>query len=357
MFIVGTRPEIIKTAPVLRATRDSDAISPYLVHTDQHYDDNMSAAFFEALNLEPPDEHLGVGSGTQAEQTADGLVTIERLLTSREPKAVLAQGDTNAVLSTAIAASKLPVEFGHIEAGIRSFDRSMPEEVNRVVADTVADLCFAPTSRAVENLSAEGVVDGVYETGNTVVDACLEHRSIAESTSEVLDSFDFTTGEYVVATIHRPGNTDDLDRLSTILDELDSQDYPVVFPCHPRTREAIDGLRFEATGSLMLIEPLDYLDFLKLIANARLAVTDSGGIQEEAAILEVPCLTIRPNTERPETIEAGVNRLIQPKAISEAMMELFFDDARHSEMQGAPHLYGDGTSGERIASILEKRYV
>ena len=250
MFVVGTRPEIIKTAPVLRAARESDVIDPYLVHTDQHYDDNMSAAFFEALNLESPNEHLGVGSGTQAEQTADGLVEVEQLLKTREPAAVLAQGDTNAVLSTAIAASKLPVEFGHIEAGIRSFDRSMPEETNRILADKVADLCGAPTAGAVDNLAAEGIEDGVYETGNTVVDACLEHSAIAESESEILDQFELTPEEYAVTTIHRASNTDDSDRLSTILDGLDSQEYPVVFPCHPRTRQVIDDLGFEATGSL-----------------------------------------------------------------------------------------------------------
>jgi len=312
VFVVGTRPEIIKTAPVLRAIREIDVISPYLVHTDQHYDDNMSRAFLEALNLQSPDEHLGVGSGTQAEQTADGLVEIERILMSQSPQAILAQGDTNAVLSTAIAASKLPVDFGHNESGIRSFDRSMPEEVNRIIADKIADLCFAPTSRAVENLSADGFNEGVYKTGNTTVDACLEHSSIAESTSEILGRFDLTAGEYAETTIHRSSNTDDPNRLSMILDGLDSQEFPVVFPCHPRTREAINHLEFETTGSLNLVEPLGYLDFLKLEANARLIVTDSGGIQEEASIFEIPCLTVRPNTERPETIEAGVNRLIEP---------------------------------------------
>lgn len=356
MFIVGTRPEIIKTAPVLRAVRNTKSLNAYLAHTDQHYDDNMSAAFFEALDLGLPDEHLGVGSGTQAEQTAEGLVAIERLLEDRAPAAVLAQGDTNAVLSTAIAASKLSVDVGHIEAGIRSFDRSMPEEVNRVLADHVSDLCFAPTTVAVDNLTAEGIDTGVYETGNTVVDACLQHRSIAESASDVLDRFGLSSGEYAAATIHRPVNADDPDRLSTILAAFDSQAFPVVFPCHPRTRAAINELGFEATGSLRLVEPLDYLDFLKLEANARLIVTDSGGIQEEASILEVPCLTVRPNTERPETVEACVNRLIEPASIERAMEELFVDDSQHHAMQGAAQLYGDGNSGERIAGILAERY-
>jgi len=317
----------------------------------------MSADFFKALDLESPDEYLGVGSGSQAEQTADGLVAIERLLEAREPEAVIAQGDTNAVLSTAIGASKLPVEFGHIEAGIRSHDRSMPEEINRTLADHVADLCFAPTTVAVEHLSAEGINDGVYETGNTIVDACLEHHSIAESESEILSEFQLTAGEYAVATIHRARNTDDCTRLRTILKAFDSQEFPVVFPCHPRSKTVIDALGFQPSGSLILVDPLDYLDFLKLEANARLIVTDSGGVQEEASILGIPCLTVRPNTERPETIQAGVNRLIEPMSVREAMEELFFDDDRHREMQGAQTLYGDGTSAEKIVRIMEERYI
>jgi UDP-N-acetylglucosamine 2-epimerase (non-hydrolysing) len=316
----------------------------------------MSGEFFEALNLGFPDDHLGVHSGTQAEQTANGLIAIEQLLEERAPAVVLAQGDTNAVLSTAIAASKLPVAFGHIEAGIRSFDRSMPEEVNRVLADHVAELCFAPTSTAVDNLSAEGIEAGVYQTGNTIVDACLQHRSIADSESDVLTRFDLNPDSYAVTTIHRPINTDDPNRLSTILNGLDSQEFPVIFPCHPRTQAVIEELGFEANGSLHLVEPLGYLDFLKLETNARVIVTDSGGIQEEASILEVPCLTVRPNTERPETIDAGVNRLIEPFQVEEAMETLFVDDNRHQAMQGASQLYGDGSSGERIVEILEDRY-
>lgn len=209
VVILGTRPEIIKTAPVIREMRESNQIDPYVIHTNQHYDHSMSAAFFESLNLESPDEHLGVGSGTHAEQTADGLVAVGKLLNSRKPDAVLAQGDTNAVLSAAIAASKLPMHFCHIEAGIRSFDRSMPEEVNRVLADKAADLCFAPTARAVRNLHDEGVKDGVYETGNTIVDACLEHSSIADSESQTLEKLGLSRGGYAVTTIHRASNTGD----------------------------------------------------------------------------------------------------------------------------------------------------
>jgi UDP-N-acetylglucosamine 2-epimerase (non-hydrolysing) len=356
VFVVGTRPEIIKTAPVLRAVRDSNELSPYLIHTDQHYDSNMSGAFFESLNLDLPDEHLGVGSGTHAEQTAKGLISIGQILRSRDPAVVLAQGDTNAVLSTAIAASKLSTDFGHIEAGIRSFDRTMPEEVNRILADKVANLCFVPTSRGVKNLSAEGIKDGVYQTGNTVVDACLKHKSIGESASNILDRLGLVPQKYAVTTIHRASNTDDPDRLSTILTGLDGQEYPVIFPCHPRTQKVIDELGFEPTASLRFVEPLDYLNFLKLEANARLIVTDSGGIQEEASILEVPCLTVRPNTERPETIDAGVNRLIEPDEIKASMAELFVDDDQYGRMRGAPNLYGDGDSGERITRILEEQY-
>lgn len=356
IFVVGTRPEIIKTAPVLQSVKQSPVLNQYLVHTNQHYDDNMSATFFESLNLDDPDEHLEVGSGTQAIQTADGLIKIEEILAEREPEAVVAQGDTNAVLSTAIAASKLDVDFAHIEAGIRSYDRSMPEEVNRILADDVADLLFAPTSTAVNNLLSEGIETGVHETGNTIVDACLRHRSIAESNSKILERLDLLEDKYAIATIHRPTNTDSTNRLRSILEGFDSQAFPVVFPCHPRTRKVIDEFDFEPTGSLKLIEPLDYLDFLKLEDNARVIVTDSGGIQEEASILEVPCLTVRSNTERPETIDAGVNQLIEPSSLHHELENLFTDDQRHESMQGASNIYGDGDSGTKITEVLEAKY-
>lgn len=349
--VVGTRPELVKMAPVLRAV-DESPFSLHLVHTGQHYDDELSGSFFRALDLPAPHENLAVGSGTQAEQTADALVGVERMLAERDPACVLAQGDTNAVMSTALAASKLPTRFGHVEAGLRSFDRSMPEEVNRVVADHVSDYLFAPTAQSEQYLAEEGVTDGVFVVGNPVVDACRQHAPIARERSTVHDRFDLTAGEYVAATVHRPGNTDDPDRLRTVVETLDASPVPVVLPAHPRTTNALEAMGWEPSGSLTLCEPLEYLDFLALLSDARVAVTDSGGVQEEAAILGVPCLTVRPNTERPETVDAGVNELVDPDALAARLDALVTDDAAHDAMTGHPDLYGDGRAGERIVGTL-----
>jgi UDP-N-acetylglucosamine 2-epimerase (non-hydrolysing) len=349
--VVGTRPEIIKMAPVLRAL-EASPLSYRLVHTNQHYDAEMSGTFFETLSLPAPDDDLEVGSASQAEQTAAGLVGVAGVLREAAPGVVLAQGDTNAVLSTALATSKLPPAFGHVEAGIRSFDRTMPEEVNRVVADHVADLAFAPTDVAAGHLADESVAAAVHVTGNTVVDACREHAAIAAERSDVLERLDLVAGEYVAATIHRPGNTDDPERLRTVVTALDDADFPVVLPAHPRTKSAIEAAGLSPTGSLRLVEPLGYLDFLELERNARVVVTDSGGVQEEASILEVPCLTVRPNTERPETVDAGVNELLEPEALAERLAAVYGDDALHDAMTGHPELYGDGRAGERIVDLV-----
>ena len=349
--VVGTRPEIIKMAPVVRAAQGRFDL--YLVHTGQHYDDEMSGAFFESLDLPRPDDNLEIGSGSQAEQTASGLVGVESMLVERDPEAVLALGDTNAVMSTALAAAKLPTKFGHVEAGLRSFDRTMPEEVNRVIADHVADFSFAPTPKAVEHLEEEGITAGVYETGNTVVDACREHAPLADERSTILADLDVAGRDYVAATIHRASNTDDPDRLRAIVDALDAASAPVVLPAHPRTTSVLDDAGYEPSGSLRLVDPLDYLDFLKLLDDARVAVTDSGGIQEEASILEVPCLTVRPNTERPETVSAGVNRLVDPEELGGRLETLLTDDAAREAMTGSPDLYGDGSAGEHIVDVLD----
>jgi UDP-N-acetylglucosamine 2-epimerase (non-hydrolysing) len=348
--VIGTRPELVKMAPVVREIQSSDALELRVLHTGQHYDDELSETFIQALELPQPDVHLGVGSGTQAEQTAEALVAVEREVADNDPDAVLAQGDTNAVLSAALATSKLPTSFGHVEAGIRSFDRTMPEEVNRVVADHVADFLFAPTGVAESNLADEGITGGVHVTGNTVVDACLGHRDIAREQSTILSTLDVRPDEYAVATIHRPRNTDESTRLARIVSALDGMSFPVVFPAHPRTRRVLDDLDFEPDGSLHLVDPLGYFDFLTLLSNARVAVTDSGGVQEEASILEVPCLTVRPNTERPETVDAGVNELVEPAALSDRLTAVY--EREHQRMVGAPDLYGDGAAAERIVEVL-----
>lgn len=356
LFVLGTRPEIIKLAPVIRAAEESDHLTIQIVHTGQHYDEELNDVFFEGLELPQPDEWLGVGSGTQGEQTGEALQGIERIIATSSPDAVIALGDTNAVLSAAIATSKMEPEFAHLEAGIRSFDQSMPEEVNRLLADRVTDLAFAPTDTAVTYLEDEGITSNVWMVGNTVVDACFEHAPIADEKSAILDRLNLGKDEYTVATIHRPRNTDNRDRLKKIVETLDDQSFPVVFPAHPRTKEALDDIGFISNGSLFITEPLDYLDFLKLLKNARLAVTDSGGVQEEASILEIPCLTVRPNTERPETVEAGVNRLIEPEDLENQLTTVYQNSEVHREMTGRPDLYGDGTAADQIISVLEDRF-
>ncbi|WP_435317056.1 non-hydrolyzing UDP-N-acetylglucosamine 2-epimerase [Haloarchaeobius sp. TZWSO28] len=348
LFVVGTRPEIIKMASVIRVAWDRPAVDCVLVHTNQHYDEELSDVFFRTLQLPEPDENLGVGSDSHARQTASGLVAIDEVIESYDPDVVFAQGDTNTVLSAALATSKREPLFAHVEAGIRSGDQSMPEEVNRILVDDVSDLLFAPTTVAADNLSDEGISENVFVTGNTVVDACRENAQIAAKESTILERFDYTPGEYAVATIHRPHNTDDPGRLRSILDVLDAAACPVVLPAHPRTHDAIDGWKRGSAGSVRVVEPLDYLDFLKLLSNARVVVTDSGGVQEEASILQVPCLTVRNNTERPETLDAGVNELVTPATLGDRLSTLLRDDEVHESMRGSPDLYGDGSAGTQI---------
>lgn len=352
LVVLGTRPEIIKLAPVIRAIDESEKLTFQLVHTGQHYDVELNEAFFQSLGVPEPDHWLGIGSGAQGEQTAKALHGIEQLILSDTPDIVVALGDTNAVLSAAIATSKTEPKFVHIEAGIRSFDRSMPEEVNRVLADRVSDIAFAPTETAVENLADEGITTNVWEVGNTIVDACHEHAPVAEEESSILSRLGIDSESYAVATIHRPRNTDDVERFRIITEALDNQTFPVIFPAHPRTEAVLSTIDYSPDSSLRLIDPLNYLDFLKLLMNARIVATDSGGIQEEASILEVPCLTVRPNTERPETVEAGVNELVAPNALEERLRSVYFDSKTCESMTGHAHLYGDGAAAERIVKVL-----
>lgn len=350
--VVGTRPEIIKMAPVLRALSRTNDANYYLVHTNQHYDDSLSQSFFSSLELPDPDQNLGIGSGTHHEQTAKGIEKIGALIDRRRPAAVLAQGDTNAVLSAAVAASKASSSFGHVEAGLRSFDWSMPEEINRIVADSVSDFAFAPTETAMRNLRNEGRGEHAYLTGNTVVDACLEHEPIAQRKSDALKDLGIEPSSYVVATIHRPLNTDNEDRLRRILSSLDNASLTIVFPVHPRTQSVIDDIGFTPSDALELVAPLDYLDFIKVLSNSLVVVTDSGGIQEEASILEIPCLTVRPNTERPETVDVGANKLVTPNELPTELEALINSVERREAMKGHNDLYGDGNAGEMIIDIL-----
>jgi len=360
-FVFGTRPEIIKLAPVIRAFLQR-GVEPLLIHTGQHYDYEMSRVFLEELGLPPIDYHLDVGSGTQAEQTGRAMIKIERVLMDEKPDVTLVQGDTNTVLAGALASVKLKIPVAHVEAGLRSFDRTMPEEINRILADHASEVLFPPTEEARKNLEREGITENVYVVGNTIVDAVLQNAEVAERKSGVLERFGLRPGEYILVTAHRAENTDSRENLERLVEILESLPMRAVYPMHPRTRKRLKefGLleRVEAIENLTVTKPLGYLDFLRLEKNAFAIMTDSGGIQEEAVILGVPCLTLRYNTERPETVEAGGNVLVgleKERAIGH--LKLLMEDREfYSRMANAPNPFGDGKAGERIAEILLRLY-
>lgn len=347
-IILGTRPEIIKLSPIIRECEDRDI--PYsVIHTGQHYSDNLDTVFFDQLELPEPDYNLGVGSQSHGHQTAEMLAGIEDILLDEEPNTVLVQGDTNSVLAGAIATSKLDMELGHVEAGLRSFDREMPEETNRVVSDHVADYLFAPTEQSEQYLKDEGIpTEKIAVTGNTVVDALYRNMNLAEQKSNILAELDVSEGDYFLMTAHRAENVDDPQRFSSLLSGVDSvarkHGVDVIYPIHPRARSNIESAGLDVPDSIELIEPQDYLDFLRLEAAARLILTDSGGVQEEACILGVPCVTMRDNTERPETVEVGANTLsgVEPDSIRASVEQMvFMRDTWENP-------FGDGDASETI---------
>jgi UDP-N-acetylglucosamine 2-epimerase (non-hydrolysing) len=308
------------------------------------------------LDLPEPDYNLDVGSKNHGEQTGEMLAGIEEILIAENIDIVLVQGDTNSVLAGAIATSKLDAELGHIEAGLRSFDREMPEEINRVVADHVADHCFAPTDEAGDLLRNEGIPEErIHVTGNTIVDAVFENRELATQRSEVLENLGLIGGGFVLMTAHRAENVDDPQRLANLFAGVDrvanTFDVPVVYPIHPRARERVDEFDLDVPDSVRLIEPLDFLDFLRLEDQAMVILTDSGGVQEEACILGTPCVTMRDSTERPETVEVGANVVAgtEPTAILEATEAMLKVDGKWSNP------FGDGTAAEQILDVLEAK--
>ncbi len=356
-FVFGTRPEIIKLAPVIRAFEELD-VKPLLVHTGQHYDYEMSRVFLEELELDGIDYHLEVGSGTQAEQTGTAMIKIEKVLMEEKPDVTLVQGDTNTVLAGALASVKLKIPVAHVEAGLRSFDRTMPEEINRILADHASEILFAPTEEARRNLEREGITSGVYVVGNTIVDAVLQNAEVAERKSDVLDRLGLRPKGYILITAHRAENTDRKENLERLVGILEDLPITAVYSMHPRTRRRLEefGLweRVKSIENLTVMKPLGYLDFLKLERNAKLIMTDSGGIQEESIILNVPCLTLRYNTERPETVEAGGNVLVglEKERALHYVERLLNDEEFYRKMVGAPNPFGDGKAGKRIAEIL-----
>jgi UDP-GlcNAc3NAcA epimerase len=308
--IVGARPQFIKCAPVSRELRKEH--EEILVHTGQHYDPEMSDIFFDELQIPRPDYNLGVGSGSHGKQMGEILARVEDVLLKEKPGLVIVYGDTNSTLAGALAAAKIHIPVAHVEAGLRSFDRTMPEEINRVVTDHVSDLLLCPTKTAVKNLAAEGVTKGVHLTGDVMVDALEYNKGVAAKKSLVLKRFGLSRKSYLVVTIHRPANTDSRVNIEAILSALGDSDIPVLFPLHPRTKNVLKEYGFldHLPSNLIVIEPLGYLDMLQAMAGARKILTDSGGIQKEAYLLGVPCITLRENTEWVETVKDGWNMLV-----------------------------------------------
>lgn len=349
-LILGTRPEIIKLSPLIREC-EARGLEYTLVHTGQHYSEMLDSVFFERLGLPSADYELGVGSMTHGQQTGEMLMQVEEVLLEEDLDSVLVQGDTNSVLSGAIATSKLDTEIGHVEAGLRSYDRQMPEEMNRVVADHVSDYLFAPTENAAQNLREEGIPMGrIAVTGNTVVDAINQNIDIAESESSILEDRGVSEQEYILLTAHRAENVDDPERLRAILDavaETASQtEFPVLYPIHPRTQNNIEQYDIAVPAEIQTIDPVGYFDFLTLEANAALAITDSGGVQEEACVLGTPCVTVRNSTERPESVDVGANILTEPSNVPEAARQML-DSGGNWE-----NPFGDGQAAKKILNKL-----
>lgn len=350
LTIVGARPQFIKAAPVSKALQ-SDGHREYLVHTGQHYDHRMSQVFFDELDIQKPHVNLGVGSGPHGRQTGEMLARLEEVLLEQTPDWVLVYGDTNSTLAGALAAVKLHVPVAHVEAGLRSYNREMPEEHNRVLTDHCSDLLLCPSQTAVDNLVNEGITTGVHLVGDTMYDAVLQFSEVAQQRSTILQDLSLEPKKYLLATVHRPYNTDSPENLRNILTALAESGERVILPLHPRTRTRMQEAGLLATYTnldrLRLIEPVGYLDMLVLEQNARMILTDSGGMQKEAYFFRVPCVTLRPETEWVETVDAGWNVIVgaERNRIVEAVASVF--NVREDEQ-----LYGDGQSSQKISALL-----
>ncbi len=360
--VCGARPNFMKIAPLMDAFAKTGRIQTILVHTGQHYDEKMSKLFFKDLGIPEPDINLEVGSGTHAAQTAEIIRRFEPVVSQHRPDWVVVVGDVNSTIACALVACKLGAKVAHVEAGLRSFDRSMPEEINRLLTDSISDLLLVSEPSGVENLKREGVPDEkVRFVGNVMIDTLMRHRARADQ-STILDTLKLQRGRYAVVTLHRPSNVDDPGTLGSILTAFEAiaRDMAIVFPMHPRTRKNIATMglekRLTAINGLLTPEPLGYLDFLKLMADSAIVLTDSGGVQEETTILGVPCLTLRLNTERPVTISEGTNQLTKPDTASilgayRSQRARFTDGNAAGSPNRRPALW-DGKAAERIAQIF-----
>jgi UDP-N-acetylglucosamine 2-epimerase (non-hydrolysing)/UDP-GlcNAc3NAcA epimerase len=345
--IVGNRPQFVKAAAVSRKLRKKHR--ELLIHTGQHYDDELSRVFFDELAIPAPDRQLDIHGGSNTQQTARMLTALAPLFTEVDPGLVLVYGDTNSTLAGALAAAQMRIPLAHVEAGMRSFDRSMPEELNRVLADHASDLLFCSTQTAVDNLAAENVREGVHLVGDVMADVALAFLPVAEERSTALEDNRVEPGGYVLMTVHRAGNVDPPDRLARVVDLAEQLPLPAIFPVHPRTRARLRaaGLEQRLEAAVKVTQPLGYLDFLKLAHHARTVLTDSGGVQKEAYLLGTPCVTLRDTTEWVETVELGWNVLVDlDVAAALAALE------RSLPSQERPELYGGGRAAERICDLL-----
>jgi UDP-N-acetylglucosamine 2-epimerase (non-hydrolysing) len=344
--IVGARPNFMKIAPIVEEMRKAPALNGVLVHTGQHYDEGMSDVFFRDLGIPVPDVHLGVGSGSHAEQTARIMVEFEKVCLREKPGLVLVVGDVNSTMACTIVAAKLLIPVAHVEAGLRSFDRTMPEEINRLVTDALASLLFTTSRDADENLQREGVdASKIFFVGNVMIDTLLKHRQKAAGLQIEKPK------QYALVTLHRPSNVDDPKVLGPILEALQeiSKSIPVLFPIHPRTAKRVQDFGLSMNG-IRAMDPLGYLEFLNLESTATVVLTDSGGLQEETTILRVPCLTLRNNTERPVTIDHGTNIMVGPDKTR--ILEAFHRIMNGDWQPSGPPEFWDGHAAERIVSVL-----
>jgi UDP-N-acetylglucosamine 2-epimerase (non-hydrolysing) len=355
LAVVGARPNFMKIAPLFWEVRRRPEIDAFLVHTGQHYDKRMSRLFFEELSIPKPDVDLEVGSGSHAAQTAEVMKRFEPVLADQRPDAVIVVGDVNSTLACALVAVKLGVPVAHVEAGLRSFDRTMPEEINRLLTDAISHWLFVTERGAIENLRREGISEErICFVGNVMIDTLLACRQRSEA-SPILEQLELGDRPYAVLTLHRPANVDDPVIFDSVLGAVErlQREVPIVFPVHPRTRKELNGRANGALRGVRLLEPLGYLDFMKLLAHARLVLTDSGGIQEETTVLGVPCLTLRNNTERPVTVEQGTNTLVglDPERIVAAGL----DALRRASAPGRTPELWDGRAASRIVDRLTAR--
>ena len=354
--VVGARPNFMKMAPIhkafsqLKIKNSKLKIDHLICHTGQHYDEKMSKVFFNDLELPKPDFYLGVGSGSHAEQTAKVMIEFEKVLIQEKPDLIMVYGDVNSTVACSLVAAKMGIKIAHVESGLRSFDRTMPEEINRIVTDHLADYLFVTEKSGVDNLKHEGISENkIFFVGNIMIDSLIHYLPKADQ-SNILSKFKIQNSKFVLVTFHRPSNVDDIENVKKIIDLLNklAEKRKIIFPMHPRTKAVIEKLNLNL--SFALTDPIGYIDFLSLMKNAELVITDSGGIQEETTYLGVPCITVRENTERPVTIEVGTNQLIGTNL--EKVKETAFNILEEKIKKGAIPEFWDGISAGRIVDII-----